>query len=459
MKKYDDVLNRYGMRSKELEVDIQKAINQGIISQKEADTLRLKSSADRIAADLKLEKARLAEMETLQKDNPALMMEDQIRAAREKTLDLTLELLNKEAEARQAILDSISKSAEIEGQRAEIQGRAIAVYDRIVQSQISLLEARNGLAEALNTLQEKRIEGAIEELELSTQRQMSDEKRESIQRRIARMESKLASTRISNLARIQQQERLSLEIEERKSLLESRRAEIEAKRSIIDAQRSLMEAQLEGDTAGVMFAQQSLGLALQEMEIVNQERMDLQAINELKREQLMATQEIAREEFAREEIAKRMAKAEGDAVDSRKALLDKVSSPSEGKVSKANQSAIAASVEREMRRAMGSQPTIKNPGDRLASLTANSMDQVKDLMKGIKSIPVNEIVAKGFSSIESQIDKVIQKLTAIEKIPAPVTVNPTFNNTFQKGEDKALLDRMRRQTLTDITNVVTGAIK
>jgi hypothetical protein len=131
----------------------------------------------------------------------------------------------------------------------------------------------------------------------------------------------------------------------------------------------------------------------------------------------------------------------------------------EDKVSKGNQAAIAASVEREMRRAMGSQPTIKSPGDRLASLTATSMGQVKDLMKGIKSIPVNEIVAKGFSSIESQIDKVIQKLSAIEKIPAAPVINPTFNNTFQKGEDKVLLDRMRRQTLIDITNIVAGAIK
>ncbi|WP_016949759.1 hypothetical protein [Anabaena sp. PCC 7108] len=295
---------------------IQQLLNQGVISQKQAEELRLNAKRQSIAEDLKIEQERLAKLLALPKTaNPEdeESRQGKIRASRQRTADLQLQLLQNEYDKQQQIRAAAIKAIE---ERAGAQFRASAsinsdlekekaAYDAInqaIDASKQLLESRAAVQKSLSNLQQTQTEGEIQILQQALALRKEIDKSESpeakailqtalnklvvdgaitelslVQQRQA-IENQLAQQkREAALAEIKrQQQSLALELQKNqiiagRALLEAKIAENKAKQDLNAAESKLATAKENPqDTEAIKNAQQSVDLAKQAIDLTKQ---------------------------------------------------------------------------------------------------------------------------------------------------------------------------------------------
>lgn len=114
--------------------DIQNALNQGVLSQREADALRLQSTAERLAQERQLAAQNLAAIEALEPttaDGRRQQIE-QVEQARKRLADVITQQLKNERSQQQQLIDLIETG--YQRQRED--------YQDLVADQISLIQDR-----------------------------------------------------------------------------------------------------------------------------------------------------------------------------------------------------------------------------------------------------------------------------------------------------------------------------
>jgi hypothetical protein len=322
-------------------IQIQKLLNAGVISQKQAEELRLNAKRQSIIKDLQLERERLAKLLALPKAaNPddEETRQGKIRASRQRTADLSLQLLQDEYDQQQRVKNEALKAIE---EREAAQARASAsitadlekekaaldAINQTIDISKQLLESRAAVQKSLFNLQQTQSEGEIQILQQALALRKEIDKVESPEAKIILqaalnklvidgavteldlvkqrqvVEDQLAQQkREAALAEIERQQKsLDLEIQQNKivaerALIEARIAENKARQDLNSAQSKLETAQQNPqDQEAIKNAQQSVDLANQAVNLANQgvknaqQQLDIQPeLTENRRQQLEA---------------------------------------------------------------------------------------------------------------------------------------------------------------------------
>ena len=297
-------------------IQIQQLLNQGVLSHKQAENQRLDAKRNSIAEELKLEQQRLAALLALPKSaNPEdeEARQSKIRASRQKTTDLQLQLLQNEFAKQEEIKAAAIKAIE---ERAGAQARASAnitaglekekaAFDAItksIDSQRQLLESRAAVQKSLANLQQSQAEGEVQVLQQALALKKEIEKTDSLAARAILqealnklikdgattelalvkerqgIENKIAQQkREAALAEIEREQQLTaLKIQQEKiaanrSLTEARIAENQAKQNLNAAESKLATAnENPKDTEAIKNAQQGVELAKQSVDLAKQ---------------------------------------------------------------------------------------------------------------------------------------------------------------------------------------------
>ena len=323
--------------------DIQRQLNEGVISQREADRQRLDSTRERLEAELEAEQSQLGRLQSAAAGGDETA-QNAVRESIQRTAELQLALLENEADARQAIADAEIQSIQdraAEERRSsdqviagiEAESRALELREATLERQDRLLNARIGLQRALLNLTE--VEGQLEIDRLNEALRLNEQLQNttdgaarsaiqarlselgvsqdiaSIQTAIAEAEEQQARSRLEALEREQQFERESLEAQARSNELaaqrlvtEARIAQLRSEADVVQAQADLQAAQQVVDpqerAAEVAAAEAQLEAAQQIAALSGQEAQEAQSqleatreINDIEQEILNAQQEAA----------------------------------------------------------------------------------------------------------------------------------------------------------------------
>ncbi len=293
---------------------IQQLLNQGVISQKKAEELRLDAKRQSIQEDLKLEQQRLTGLLALPKAaNPEdeEARQSKIRTSRQRTADLSLQLLQNEYDQQQKVKeDAIKAIDERLGAQTRASSDAIALlnqekaaYEAIeksIDSSLKLLESRASVQRALTNLQETQSQGELGLLQKQLEIQKEIDKTDSPEAKLIlqkalndlgvkgataeldlilqrqELEDKIAQQKREATLAEQARARLSLGLELQKNklaadraLIEAKIAENQAKQNLIAAQGNLDKAQQGKDQEAIKNAQGQVDLAQQGVKLAS----------------------------------------------------------------------------------------------------------------------------------------------------------------------------------------------
>lgn len=158
----DKALAEAKLAETERENQIQELQNKGQLRETEAGAVRLKAKRSELATELELEKRNLAELESLPAlSDPAKEEErqQQIRASRQKTADLTHGLLENEYQQQEQArklyseqldrrVQAVQNAGQAETLQLQDQERAIDAITKSLDLQNKLLDARKNLLDA-----------------------------------------------------------------------------------------------------------------------------------------------------------------------------------------------------------------------------------------------------------------------------------------------------------------------
>jgi TP901 family phage tail tape measure protein len=326
-KAQDEALDVVQQSEQERLIAIQKGVNDGVLTQQQADRLRANSTRDRLAGELEAARQNQAALEAI--DTASLdkagqeTIEQSKRDARKQTTALTLQLLQQEEAAQKAARDAaiegiqkelaarnlafdvqLSKIADIRAKQAEGAAlveqsaqREAAAFEQAanaLQRQSSLLVARGNLLQAQSSLAQTETTIAIDRVKqaASLRKELDNQNLSQVERLAITKELNAlgVSTGRSSISLLQQQQKLeaALSAQKREALAaeqEGQRAalELESQRNQIAAQRSVTEARI-----NELKAQQqvlSAQAALQEQRL-NDERTIAAARSELQQAQV-----------------------------------------------------------------------------------------------------------------------------------------------------------------------------
>lgn len=280
------------------EIDTQRLLNAGAITQEEAEQRKLKATQARIQEELRLEQAAITAINASAL-SPGVK-ESKKREALQKSGALQLQLLQNQAQQEEAIRQAAIATIDREGRlRAaavgaatvaiQTQEQAIArtetaqqAVNRSLERQGKLLEQNNALQNALSSAAQGDAQGQISiyEKALEIQRQINQEsdpqKKAALGQALAQLgiqqgqselaliqqkqafEDKLAATKRASLIAEQEQQRAQLELQiqqnknaatleaitARRGELEARIAKLKADQAIADANAAVRQAEL-----------------------------------------------------------------------------------------------------------------------------------------------------------------------------------------------------------------------
>jgi len=341
-----------------------QALLNGEISEREANEASLQIARERIDAELAAEQEKLAALEALPaaSGEAAIEREKKIQDAKQKTADLTGQLLDNELAQQKALEARIIQG--IKDRTAELQRQSemaisavnaeIAANERLAKTlemQKALMTAKADLAQAQSDLAQSRMEIEISRTEraMELQQQLADESLKDSELRLAlekelsalgirnsddavkllqqkqKLEDNLAKEKLAALERQQEQERAALEIQIRQNQLAAERGVLQAKVNKlqaefaqIQAQQALAEAQALNDKEAreraikaaqhqIELAQQGIELANESLSLAEQEALAQQELAELERQTLATQQQQTLEEAEAEEAARQAA--------------------------------------------------------------------------------------------------------------------------------------------------------
>lgn len=315
---------------KERSLEIQQLLNDGVIAQEAAETLKASNSSIRIAEELENEKFKLTELKRFnsQSVEDEKRNQDEIFQSRQKVYDLTINLLEQQRQAEEKAIDAIAQKRE-------------ANFERLK----SIQERTDQLSQDRGSLQERSADLEIQTLQrgLAIRRQLDsddlnpNERRDllrelnglnikgrtselSLLKKIDDRQAKLAALKLENLNRQQAVEERLLAIENEKLVIATKKAAIDAKKSLNNADEELVEAEFnlenaespeEVERAGKLFdlAKEKVLLAEAEVEIVDKELAQLDSVIDKKLDNLAISQAIARTEL---ENQNKLRKGEAD---------------------------------------------------------------------------------------------------------------------------------------------------
>jgi hypothetical protein len=223
----------------------QRAINDGLMTQSEADAARLENTRERITSELALEQQKLAFLQSQPAFSDPRKEEERqskIRESQKKTSQLQLQLLEQERQAQEMLFKLISEA--IDKRVAKLQNLATATQQRLdleikkqdyltksLDNQNRILQARQGLQGALSQF----IDSEFKILEASA----TTEKERN---RIAKLQ---ANYKLQALYTEQQTQRQMLEIDIKRNEIAQKRAETENKIAQVRAAAEVAKAQAE----------------------------------------------------------------------------------------------------------------------------------------------------------------------------------------------------------------------
>ncbi len=313
----------------ERELQIQQLLNKGVIFQTEADQQRLKSTQKRIREELELEQQYITASQNLPKvtGEEAEQREKTIRDAKLKTIQLTLELAQNEAQEQQRLKEQAIGAIE---ERSDTQVRASekaisqleeekSIYDTInnaIENSNKLLQSRADLQKSVADLFLAQSESEVGKIEkaIELRRQLdqaeSPEKKLAIQRALTELQFSSSETELSLLQKKQalenqiaeqkrtvllaeqerQRQSLVLELQKNqltaeRAVIEARIAEKQAEQNLLSAQSNLLRTQQNPeDKQGIANAQAQVELARQAIKLANQRTTEAQGQVDIQKE-------------------------------------------------------------------------------------------------------------------------------------------------------------------------------
>lgn len=297
--------------------ELQQLLNQGLIREEEFNAEKLQSTRDRISAELQAEREKLSELQALPTASDPDIRESQekeIRASIQRTADLSLQLLENERQAQQALqqvqVEAIRRTAdeEIRAQQRVVTGlqdkqAALDAQTRTLERQNDLLNAQADVQQTLASFQQQQGQAQIDRTQraLEISRQLNDDQvegareRRQLERELQSLGFNRNSTEEQILQRRQQIERQIaernrqaleaefalkqriLELDLRRQDIANRRAELEtriaanqAEQARLDANAQLQQAIVEGDPEAIAAAQLQVDLANQSAELAQE---------------------------------------------------------------------------------------------------------------------------------------------------------------------------------------------
>lgn len=319
-------------------IEIQQLINDDVISTEQAEELKANATYDRIKDELDEEKHKLYKLKRFKTDSVEAQekADNDIKASRQKVLDLTLQLLQEEQQAEERTTNAIAQSrdnlfAKMEQRLSRIQqlynlqsqleGDRATSQEKLADLELSRLKQALAIRQQINNddLDQYERQTALKQLYSLGIKGRTDEI--SLLNKIEDKEKAIAKAKMANLERQQELARANLEIENQRFELETRKAKLEADREqrqaeqkVLDADTAITEAeqavanatteeeleiankQLESAYELYDIAQLSLDITNQEQIAANQQLDNLDNIIAKKRENLELSQAIARAE-------------------------------------------------------------------------------------------------------------------------------------------------------------------
>lgn len=258
------------------QIDIQKLVNSGVLSEEEANQEKLQSTRERIQAELSAEQQKLEQLRSLPSPtdpDERRNLEEEIRGQIQKTAQLQLGLLENERQQQEATAQAAIKASQAEAAaREQASQRKIASIERekaaqdvaanAIQRQTNLLQAQQGLQQALGNLAATRGQIEVDRLNQALQlRQQISQAEDAGVKRV--LQAQLARLGVSG-----------------------------SERQIAD---QIYQAEVNRANAEVQRLQQAQDFAVQanELEIKRNELLAQRAVTEARIAELRAAQEVA----------------------------------------------------------------------------------------------------------------------------------------------------------------------
>ena len=344
MAEYDRYLEEIESRSQEAEniavssekerlIEIQRLINDGVITTETAEDLKANATRDRITRELAQEKDKLYQLKKFKTDELEARekADNDIKTSRQKILDLTLQLLEQEKQAEERTINAIARARgnvfsalerrlsnlqQLYSLQSQLDSDLASADQRLADLELSKLRQALNIRQQLNNadLDQYERQTLIRQLTSLGLKGRTDEL--SLLNKIEDREKQLAKLKLQNLERQQQLRAATLEIEiqqleisTKKTKLEAAKQQRTAQQELVSAEKALLrtrgretaqaETPEELATANELYdlAQQSLDLANQEFLAAKYQLDNLDSIIAKKRENLALTQAIAKAEL------------------------------------------------------------------------------------------------------------------------------------------------------------------
>jgi tape measure domain-containing protein len=456
------------------QIEIEKGLQKGTISQEQADKLRLESSQELLKRQIQIEKIRAAEIEKLtDKDIDPTEKDQLLGQSKQKLAELTLQLLQSEQEATQKVSEMQEKASANRLKQIDLQTEALSRQEEAIERINQLAQAGADLAKAYNAAASAQIDSQLARLDRigelidAVRPELSDVQQKAIAARqkraaalelraqgynpqretLAQFELRIARERIALEERSRQLkleaqkqeqtlalanlqiERKKLEISQKRSQLETEKELAELRRSKIEEQKNLRSAASSEERAAIQesirLIDQELAATTERLSLLNEEYLQEQAILDLKQQQLRIEQETANQQLQNEQNLAR-AKERQEYIGKGGRATDLVP-------------------RRDYNAQYGRPQTI---GDLMQKYPASiPVPPMSDLSRAVE---------QSNRSVVAKLDSLIAAVNAQK--PPQLTQSNQFINQFADANQKELLRKVRSQVAEDVTGIVKGAV-
>jgi tape measure domain-containing protein len=225
----EEVVNVVAEAESAASLQIQDLQNKGLLSQDKVDTAKLELTKLKLKGELALELEHVSDLEALPSpSDPEKEREHQkqIREAKLKTSQLTLQIAEQEYQSQQKARELANKAIEEQAKKTENAAAAIEAIAKLstnaLERQNKLLEAQKGLRASVSALQEEAYKILIDS-------EKDEEKKAKLQERAAQF-------RLDGLKQSQALEQKILDLQLEQERVQNRVAIIKAQAAVVKAQ-------------------------------------------------------------------------------------------------------------------------------------------------------------------------------------------------------------------------------
>jgi hypothetical protein len=441
--------------AKEREIKLQQLVNDGLISRKDADRQIETSNQEVNRNKLIQEQKALEELRKLYQENPSLESLKTIEDKTKEVSELTLQVLKDEYDAQTRIVDLMKEKIDYENKSLDVQSQGLSSIEKSLDIQSKLSESRFNLQKALSDLETGRTQIKIDELQSDIDATNSEAEKLKLKQDIYDLEKEASKQRLQALLREQEQQRISLQLEQRRNELASKRNELDAQKAVNDANIALLEAKRGGDIRDIALAQEGLNLALENLSFTREENQNTQLINKQSEQALLAQQQLAREQFTSSESIK-LTNLKNDINNTGKSQADKPVTPdmiaNETTSTNTNKQQKRDDIEKELTKQMRTPSSLKIGGS-VQDYQVLSPSKITQISNNALS-NFNNMASNIVTPILTQLTQLNQQIGAIASQRPVINQTNTFENKFADTDQSKLLAKVRGQTYDQILQVM-----